>query len=72
MFLVFDDDATTCDAGVDLLEPPTDACLARYKVCWSSFQFWLLILLFAFILIMKIFHEIVIGMYSFIRGKFIL
>ena len=63
MFLVFDDDATTCDADVCLLEPPTDACLARYKVCWSSFQLWLLILLFAVIFVVKIVHEIVIGVY---------
>ena len=63
MFLVFDDDATTCDADVCLLEPPTDACLARYKVCWSSFQLWLLILLFAVIFVVKIVHDIVIEVY---------
>ena len=49
--------------NVCLLEPPTDACLARYKVCWSSFQLWLLILLFAVIFVVKIVHEIVIGVY---------
>ena len=61
MFLVFDDDATTCDADVCLLEPPTDDCFAKYKVCWSSFQFWLLILLFAVIFTLKIVYEIVVG-----------
>ena len=62
LFLVFDDnDATAYDADVCLLEPPTDDCFAKYKVCWSSFQFWLLILLFAVIFTLKIVYEIVVG-----------